>query len=65
MDIFIGYLTGWVRFTALNPSAPKSNSKFEVFIKILSLKQKTKANTSSYNRKTQTFTFQENVLWLL
>ena len=39
MDIFIGYLIGWVRFTDPEPSLPKSNSKFEVLlVKIFGLK---------------------------
>ena len=57
--MFIGYLTGWVRFTAYDSFGPQS--KFEILLlKIFSLKQKTKSNTSSYHRKNQSFTFQEN-----
>ena len=41
--MFIGYLTGRVRFKAPAPSVPTGNSKFEtLFVKIFSLKAKTK-----------------------
>ena len=52
---------GVSRFMA--PQGPKANSKFEILLaKIFSLKQKRKSNTSSYNRKNQMFTLQENSL---
>ena len=39
-------------------SAPKDNSRFEILlVKIFSLKQKTKSNTSSYYRKKSNFYF--------
>ena len=43
IDIFIGYLTGWVRFKAPGPFGPKGNSKFEtLLVKEFSLKTKNK-----------------------
>ena len=41
MDIFIGYLTGCVRYKPPVNSAPKGNSKFEnLLVKVFSLKTK-------------------------
>ena len=45
---------------------PQGNRKFEILsVKIPSLKQKTKSNTSSCYRKNQVCTLQENSLWFL
>ena len=45
MDIFIGYLTGCVRYKPPVNSAPKGNSKFEnLLVKVFSLKTKNKIN---------------------
>ena len=63
------YLRGCVRFTAPCPFGPFGpHSKFEALLaKAFSLKQtkKPKSNTSSYYRKNQILTFQENSLWFL
>ena len=55
---------------AFSPSPPRwppmLRSKFEILLfKIFSLKQKAKPNTSSYHRKNQIFTLQQNCLWFL
>ena len=47
----MGYIIGWVYKDSRppTPSAPKDNSKFEILlVKMFLLKQKTKANISSY-----------------
>ena len=59
MDIFIGYIIGWVYQDSrpLLPSTHKGNSKFEILLaKIFSLKQKPKSNTSIYYRRKLIFT---------
>ena len=62
--MFTGYLTGLVRLTTCRPFAPKGKSKFEILlVKIFSLKQKRKSNTSRYNRKNQRSTFQQDSVW--
>ena len=59
-----GYLTGLVRLTTCRPFAPKGKSKLEILlVKILSLKQKRKSNTSRYNRKNQRSNFQQDSVW--
>ena len=60
---------GISRFTApgtLDPLGPQRCSRFNILpVKIFSLKQRTKTNTSSYYRKNHIFTLQENSLWFL
>ena len=66
---FIEYISGWVRFTSSDPlisppsnspSPHKGNSRFEILlVKIFSLKQWTKSNTSSY----YSFTKNDLLLW--
>ena len=66
--ISLSYWLGKIHSPSQPPvsSARKGNSKFEILLlKIFSLKQKTKLNTSSSYRKNQIFTFQENSLWFL
>ena len=66
--MFIGYIIGWVYQDSqtLVSSAVKDNNKFEILhVKIFSLKQKIKSDSSSYYRKSQIFSLQEISLWFL
>ena len=66
MDIFIGYLTGCVRYKPPVNSAPKGNSKFEnLLVKVFSLKTKNKIKYLQQKKKNQIFTFEENSLCFL
>ena len=66
--MFIGYIIGWVYQDSqtLASSAVKDNNKFKILhVKIFSLKQKIKSDSSSYYRKSQIFSLQEISLWFL
>ena len=59
IDIFIGYIIGWVYSRTPASSASKDNSKFEtLLIKIISLKQK---NLSATVEKMKFFLFKKTV----
>ena len=56
--MFIGYLTGWVRFKAPAPFDPKGNSKFEtITVKMYSLKRKNKFKYFQLLQKKSNFYF--------
>ena len=51
--MFIGYIIRWTRFTAPRSLSSLTNNKSEMLlVKVFSLKQQTKSNTSSYYTKT-------------